>query len=268
MLNINSFIIFILPIISLVGLTKVEEPQGKISVLNLGVFHMGETPDAYTTDYDESQEKSKQEIRELVEQLAKYKPTIILIENNVKNNDLIASEYEKYVADPTYKTKWTGSEDEILGFEIGRICGTQKIYGIDHYMEYNYQLNDIAEEAGADKYLRVQESIFASPYVQLKPKLLKDKLLLINSQEYRDFSIMGNAEHLALANSEEGFEGADEAAKYYQRNLRMYANINKVDATAEDRILIISGGAHAAFFDMFMKRSTIYDVEDVRDYIK
>lgn len=34
---------------------------------------------------------------------------------------------------------------------------------------------------------------------------------------------------LTHAGTKYNFEGADEAAKYYQRNLRMYSNLNRIE---------------------------------------
>ncbi len=38
--------------------------------------------------------------------------------------------------------------------------------------------------------------------------------------------------------------------------------------TKDDRVLIISGGSHAAFFNMFMKRSPIYEIRELKEYLK
>ena len=65
-----------------------------------------------------------------------------------------------------------------------------------------------------------------------------------------------------------GFEGADEAAKYYQRNLRIYSNLNRIPMTNEDRVFILSGGSHTAFLNEFMKRSPKYEVVNTMDYLK
>ena len=48
-------------------------------------------------------------------------------------------------------------------------------------------------------------------------------------------------------------EGADAAAKFYHRNLVMFSNLNQIPMTKDDRIFILMGGTHTAFFYGFLK---------------
>ena len=57
---------------------KTIESNDKVKVLNLGVFHMGETSDAHKTEFDES--KNRKEIKDICFQISKFKPTIIFVE--------------------------------------------------------------------------------------------------------------------------------------------------------------------------------------------
>ncbi|WP_374461337.1 DUF5694 domain-containing protein [Chryseobacterium taeanense] len=49
-------------------------------------------------------------------------------------------------------------------------------------------------------------------------------------------------------------EGADEAAKMYRRNLVMFSNLNKIQINKNDRIVLLMGGTHTAFFMDFFKK--------------
>lgn len=73
---------------------------------------------------------------------------------------------------------------------------------------------------------------------------------------------------LTYVGTQNEFEGADEAAKYYQRNLRIYSNLNRLALTPEDRVFILSGGSHTAFLNDFLRRSLKYAVVDAMDYLK
>ncbi len=83
-----------------------------------------------------------------------------------------------------------------------------------------------------------------------------------------DFLINYNADMLMYVNSKDNFGGADEIAKFYKRNIRMFANINKIEMNEDDRVLIILGGTHAAFMDKFMLRSLIYKLISLKKYLK
>ena len=82
---------------------------------------------------------------------------------------------------------------------------------------------------------------------------LLDKLRMMNHPKFLDFLITINADILAYTGTKNGFEGADEAAKYYQRNLRIYSNLNRIPMTKEDRVFILSGGSHTAFLNEFFE---------------
>ena len=242
----------------------------KIKVLNLGVFHFGFTPDANKTDYDEDDRKSLKEIEEITRELSQFKPTIILVEEIPENQDILEQEYEKYRKNPSTKTKFAGTETQLLAFEIGRLAGTEKIIGIDHKLNYMYNADEFAERIDAPNYFMVKERLedFSNKRSEVSEIGLKQKLKSMNTEANYNYLINVNADLLTYANSEDKFEGADEAAKFYQRNLRMFANINKIDFETDDRVLIISGAAHASFFNKFMSRSPIYKLVDLESYLK
>ena len=64
------------------------------------------------------------------------------------------------------------------------------------------------------------------------------------------------------------YEGADQATLAYQRNLRMFTNLNKIPMTKSDRILIILGGTHTAFFDHFLKNNPKFENIELKKYLK
>jgi hypothetical protein len=93
-------------------------------------------------------------------------------------------------------------------------------------------------------------------------------LKLKNHNQYLDFLIAVNADMLTHVGSNKGFEGADQAAKYYQRNLRMYSNLNRLELNERDRIFILMGASHTAFFRDFISRSPKYKMVNTFDYLK
>ena len=270
----KQFKITIVILVTILSTVKLQSQitHNKTQVLNLGVFHMGGTSDANSTKYDESSVKATKEIKEVVEALANFKPTIILVEHTPKYQKKLEQAYQKYLINSKADIGYYGKcETGLLGFAIGKIANTKRVYGIDHRMGYDYTIGDsIAKKEKMQKYLKVQEDLMKK-FNELADEtnvVLKEHLLAYNTQKGYDLMINGNADVLTYASSKNGFEGADEAAKYYQRNLRMFSNINKIKSTNKDRILIISGASHAAFFDMFMKRSPIYELVKITNYLK
>lgn len=62
------------------------------------------------------------------------------------------------------------------------------------------------------------------------------------------------------------FEGAEIISKFYERNLKMYTNFSDIPLNQEDRVLIIMGATHSAYFDVFISNSSKYLLEDASNY--
>lgn len=55
--------------------------------------------------------------------------------------------------------------------------------------------------------------------------------------------------------------------KFYHRNLVRFSNLNQIPLNKKDRIFILMGGTHTAFFNGFLKRSRKYKLEDSFHYL-
>jgi len=91
---------------------------------------------------------------------------------------------------------------------------------------------------------------------------------LNNHPQYLESLININADLLTYISTKGKSEGADEAAKFYHRNLVMFSNLNQIQVTSTDRIFILMGGTHTAFFQDFLKRSPKFNLVNVFDYLK
>lgn len=243
----------------------------KIPVLNFGTFHMGFTTDGSTTKFNEHDKKNQLAVHEIAKKLVAFKPTVIVVETLPKNNAFYQEQYEAYCEDPTMFFK-DPTELELLAYELGRLAGTENIYGIDHKIYYNYRVGEsIDNQIDSLTYNAYKNNPFYhTPELQVNRDSLDllGNLLLRNHDQYLDFLITINADILTHAGTEGAFEGADEAAKYYQRNLRMYSNLNRLPLTQKDRVFILMGASHTAFFRDFMSRSPKYHMVNTFDYLK
>ncbi len=243
----------------------------KIPILNLGTFHFGYTSDAETVEFDEHDDENKKQAHEIAKKIAEFKPTIILIEYEPKHNEILASEYAEYTKNPTMKFE-NPSEVELLAFEVGRLAGTKEIYGIDHQMGYDYdignKINNTIDKVWYDSYFETTEKFYPDLNLNLEGTSLFEKLKIMNENVYLDFLIAVNADMLTHAGTDGNFEGADEATKYYQRNLRMYSEMNRLKIKPTDRVFILMGASHTAFFRDFISRSPKYKMVNTFEYLK
>lgn len=238
-----------------------------IPVLNVATFHMGETSDANATDFDENNIKNQQEIKKLAKLLAAFKPTIIVIEDLPKNDSLRQISYSDYQKNP--KKKFVNPDErELLAYEVGRLSGAKKIYGIDFKENYNYNINVVnsVDTTTLNKYSVLSDENDAKNPEKGIP--FYDLFQLNNHPQYLESLINFNADLLLYNSSKNKSEGADEAGKFYHRNLVMFSNLNQIPMTKEDRIFILMGGTHTAFFMDFLKRSPKFKLENTFDYLK
>lgn len=246
-------------------------PAGKVQVLNLGTFHMGYTPDAHTTEFDEHDRDNVARVHEIARTITAFDPTVIVVEMTPQRQGELDSAYAAYLADPEMQLK-DPTEIELLAFEVGRLSGTDRIYGIDHKLSYNYrigaEIDNVIDSALVRRYL---ENPFTDhpQFARYNDDSLtvRDRLRMLNENSFLDLLITINADILTYAGTEGNFEGADEAAKYYQRNLRMYTNLNRLELTPDDRVFMLSGASHAAFFRDFISRSPKYVMVNTFDYL-
>lgn len=242
-----------------------------IQVLNFGTFHMGSTSDATKTEFDEHDKENQEKVHEIARLLARFDPTVILVELPPKYNTALQSEYQAYRENPQMSFGHP-TEIELLAYEVGRLSDTKRIYGIDHKMGYNYKIgHEIENVVDPEWYLGYFNDPLAHHPVEdptSDAMSLKEKLQITNQPEFLDFLMNVNADMLTHAGTADGYEGADEAAKFYQRNLRMYTNLNRIELQPGDRVFIVMGAAHTAFFRDFMRKSPKYQMVDTAEFLR
>lgn len=241
-----------------------------IKVMNFGTFHMGYTNDATSVDFDENDEKNKAAVHRIAQMLVEFKPTVIIVETPPSYNSTLQKAYQDYLENPKMTIK-DPNEIELLAFELGRLNATKRIYGIDHKMGYNYGIGyELATAKVNDKtyenYMNLATAEEKKVNFDQLPVL--EQLKMTNHPQYLDFLMNVNADMLTYVSTKDKFEGADEAAKFYQRNLRMYSNLNQIDLKPTDRVFILMGAAHTAFFNDFLKRSPKYELVNPLVYLK
>ena len=251
--------------------TNLNGDDDKIEILNFGSFHMGLTIDANKVEFDENDKKNQLAIHEIARKLSLFKPTVIIVERPPEYDLKLQGEYNEYLLNPQMKFK-NPSEIELLGYEVGRISGVKRIYGIDHKMSYNYSIGtkivNSIDSLWHNKYYKDPLKYYPKVNIDQKNLNLLEKLKITNDNLYLDFNIEANAEMLSHVGSEKGFEGADEATKYYQRNIRMYSNLNRLNLTSKDRVFILMGASHTAYLRDFISRSPKYKMVNTFNYLK
>lgn len=103
----------------------------KAKVMVLGVFHFHNPGlDGYKPKhpFDIFENKRQGELAVLLEQIAKYKPTKILVEwNRIKDDSVANDRYQKYLKG-TYSIDDKSNEVYQIGFKLAKKLGHERIY--------------------------------------------------------------------------------------------------------------------------------------------
>jgi hypothetical protein len=241
-----------------------KEIKTQIPVLLLGTFHFSKTTDAHSVHYKYNDD----EANEVSRLLAKFKPTVICVEFEPKHNETVRQNYQTYLKSNGDYNFNGRAEAEVFSYKIGKLSNSRAVKCIDSQLGYNYEKIDaLAKKYHEKNYLKLKKD-FAEVSRQVSDsRTLKEKLKLINTENYKYYMKNINADIFTYTNSDKGFDGADIASEFYKRNLRIFANLNKVDLSEKDRVLIIFGAGHIPFLEELIKNSPKYNLEKLDNYL-
>ena len=238
--------------------------NNKIKVLNFATIHLSNSSDRYTSTFDLKSDKTKKEIKKIVDNLVKFQPTIVCLEIVPEEDSLTNISFQNYIKNQNNKTNYS-KEIDLIGFEVARLSGVKKIYGIDNHIGFDYpKLIDIAQtktswNAEVSKTLKKYENLSKLPMLEQYKKF--------NDNDTKEQSI-NDYNYLATIHTKNNFEGADIISEFYKRNLRMYSNFNDIPMNSNDRVLIIMGGTHTAYFDFFIQTDNRFELINIKKYLK
>ena len=266
-------ILFILSIYAFTITEKTELETQKAQVMVLGSYHMNNPgQDVYNMDADDVLTAKRQaEIKDLVEALAKFKPTKIAIERSYggRVDSIEQAHYQQYLAG---KYDLTRNEDEQVGFRLAKMMGHTQVYCVDnHGVGFNYgKMIDYATEHDqlsalengkkfAEAYIKESNEDLRKITIRQYFKKMNQPAFIKQSHGfYMDFCKVGKGKD---------FPGADLVAEWYQRNIRIFSNINRITTSAEDRILVIFGAGHAPILRELIDYANDYELVEAIDYL-
>lgn len=245
-------------------------PNPKTKVLVVGTFHFDyPNLDALKTlkedQVDVLDPKTAKEVTELVEYIKKFKPTKIAIEawpkwnankklNEYKEGKLRDKRDERYqlamrIANELKINELFSIDAATVLNDLEKRFGKQdSTYFNNLSKDYDFQSDDIISQ---------QYDTFFKSSEPKKFKSILESFKYMNSKEYHQYEY---GAYLSGDFELRDHDGADMLALYwYDRNLRMFRNIQNIPHTPEDRILVIAGNGHASVLRQLFTSSPEYD---------
>jgi Family of unknown function (DUF5694) len=246
-------------------------PQGPpIDAVLLGTFHFDNPgQDLANMEVDNVLAPKRQaEIAQILDGLARFKPTKVFVESRRRIAGTTSSE--------TYRTfrqgKMTESGNEVvqLGFRLADRLGHKEVYAVDVEGDFPFEaLMEWAQKNGRGERLEANitaiQAWAADLTGQLKSKTLSQVLRLHNDPQAVDD---GNAFYLDALRYGAGEEqpGANLVARWYERNFRICALIAEATEPG-DRILVVYGAGHAYLLRHCLGGIPGYRIKEANDYL-
>ena len=240
-----------------------ESENQKIKVLNFATFHLSGSNDANSSPIDINNPEVKKDVDKIVEKLVKFKPTIICVEVPVTSSKGANEIYQMYKLDQSKKTNWA-EEVNAIAFEVGRLTGVETIYGIDSKLGFDYP--KLMQMAKKSPMIKSYIDNYSKDTQKFTKKGILEKFKVLNTDEFKS-EIIDFYNTLAVMHTPGKHEGAEIISKFYERNLMIYSNFYDVPKTKDDRILIILGGAHSAYLDLFLRDHPSFELIDPEEYV-
>lgn len=245
-------------------------------IMILGTYHMDNPgQDAINLRADDVLgEKRQREIAELVEKLARFKPTKITVEAPYRST-VWPARFQQFL---TGEYKLGRNEIEQVGFRLARRLGHTTLYPIDFPMWMNGLLPSEIEQPKV-KPAPAPEARPAEPKRALPPHLARTEELMrtatvseilrhLNSEAYTRADHAGYLEMLLPDEGVAIYGRTDLVTNWYKRNLRMFANINRVTEFPDDRVLLIVGSGHVKILSDFALGSPQFCLVEAETYLK
>lgn len=248
----------------------------------LGVFHFHNPGlDSYKEKFAFNilEEKRQHELDILLDKIAEYKPTKILLEwPRIKMDSIANAQYKKYL-NGTFELDDKKNEIYQIGFKLAKKLGHSRIYCSDASADWfgaeldwdNYDDDAYLKSKGQyEKSKRYDYDSFYELSDSLKSvQTLTEHLASDNQLENRLKDHQAYLTEVVLEGAGDTYLGADGVARWYRRNLRIFANAyDFTNFDKEERLLLIYGSGHVWQLRQLFTDSPDFDYVEANDYLK
>jgi hypothetical protein len=237
---------FLCLVFSLPLQAQVPHAEQPAQVLVLGTYHFANPGlDVVKTEVADVLSDEKQaEIQAVVDVLARFRPTRIAVEQMPASATELDDQYQAYCKG---EQELTRNEIQQLGFRLAANLKHPRLYPIDHGGEFPFD----AVLAFAQKNDPEFVAFFTKEVARITDesnRLQREKtvgeILRWNNEAKTLARGHGAYMYFARVGAGDTNVGAELVAKWYERNIHIFANIQHL-AEPGERILVIIGAGHA-----------------------
>jgi hypothetical protein len=242
----------------------------------LGSYHMGNPGrDLVNVKSDDvTQPKRQAELQAIADEIARWKPTKVVVEMQRPAPFAV----EQYRAFTTADLKSNPNEIYQIGFRIAKQLGHRDVYGFDESPADGEP--DYFPFGGVDAYARANgqaeliDSMMAyykgraAEQEQVQSRLSVAELLLRHNDMEDERASQGRGYYNLLAVGDADTQpGAELNAYWYMRNAKMFSKIGLI-AEPGDRVLVLVGSGHNYWLRHFARETPGFVNVDPRPYLE
>ncbi len=252
----------------------------KVKVMTLGTFHFAfYNKDIQKTNTEDQidvlEPRYQKEIEKISGMISKFRPTIIAIEVDPDQQSKTDSLYKAYL---NGKHELERSESQQIGFRLAKQFNLKSLFCVNDWGYLPSKINNVVYGNDTIEKQKFMDFFYNNP----------DSLLIVEDEIlYKKEGILAE---LRNRNSEEflkkdlgnylisifKYETADNAffgvdfttGWWYNRNLRIFRNIQKIPTRPDDKILVIYGSGHMNILNTLFDASPEYELVSTNDYLK
>lgn len=252
----------------------------KAKAMVLGVFHFSNPGlDSYKPkfSFDILEDERQAELNQLIEKIAKYKPTKILLEwNRIKYDSTTNVRYQRFLKD-SFDIRKKTNEVYQIGFKLAKKLNHKRVYCSDADAKWfgvnldwdNYDNESYLKSKGQyEKISRYDYESFYELGDSLKTvQTLSEYLTWMNKPDNRLKDHQAYLTHI-IEGAGDNYLGADSVGRWYRRNLRIFANaFDLTDFDKEERLLLIYGAGHVWQLRQLFKDSPDFEYVEPNNYL-
>ncbi len=236
-------------------------------ILVLGTYHMGGSSDYIQTSADDVLSPRRQrEIEALVDALAAFRPTKIMVEAPLARDSALNARYRGYVAG---RDTLRRNEIDQIGLRLAKRLGHSRVYAIDFPQDEDIRrVVGWAAQHGDTGFVSMVQRFGARMQAStdsLRGLTITEYLRRLNSPAE---DALGHSAYLRAARvgRDTTYVGADLVAGRYARNLKIFANLARLTEPG-DRVLVIYGASHGKLLRDFVRESADLELVDTNRYL-
>ena len=255
---------------------EVEVPQ----VLLVGSWHFNYPGlDAHKASEENKiniySEKKQKELEELLIYISRFKPTIVAVESG-KNTGYLINNYKRWKAG---SENLYANERSQIGMKLVGKFKLDTIYGVDApslMFDLFHDKDSLAPKTYIDSiyerhYFGGEDPVSQryTRFYTYKNEMTSKKTLLENFHYINSEKVLDRTFGAYLAGGQfdsKNFEGADALSMFwYNRNLRIFRNIQTIPHDSQDRILVIFGSGHIPILRNLFEATPQFELIEFRN---